>query len=58
MYPGTLVSGFAKISVYINKLANNFKPVDRFFKRIKIDFWLYYYMRNFSNLIGLEQWYI
>ena len=36
MYPGTLVSGFANISVYFNKLANNFKPVDRFFKRIKI----------------------
>ena len=36
MYPGTLVSGFANISVYFNKLANNFKTVDRFFKRIKI----------------------
>ena len=36
MYPGTLVSGFANISVYFDKLANNFKPVDRFFKRIKI----------------------
>ena len=36
MYPGTLVSGFANISVNFNKLANNFKPVDRFFKRVKI----------------------
>ena len=36
MYPGTLVSGFANISVYFNKLANNFKPLDRFFERIKI----------------------
>ena len=36
MYPGTLVSGFANISVYFNKLVNNFKPLDGFFKRIKI----------------------
>ena len=36
MYPGTLVSGFPNISVYFNKLANNFKPLDRFLKRIKI----------------------
>ena len=32
----TLVIGFVNISVYFNKLANNFKPLDRFFKRIKI----------------------
>ena len=36
MYRDTLVSGFVNISVYFNKLANNFKPLDRFFKRIKI----------------------
>ena len=37
MYRDTLVSGFVTdISVYFNKLANNFKPLDRFFKRIKI----------------------
>ena len=37
MYRGTLVSGFVSISVYFNKLANNFmKSLDRFFKRIKI----------------------
>ena len=37
MYRGTLVSGFANISVYFNKLANNFmKPLDKCFKRIKI----------------------
>ena len=36
MYQGALVSGFVNISVYFNKLANNFKPLDRFFKRIKI----------------------
>ena len=36
MYHGALVSGFVNISVYFNKLANNFKPLDRFFKRIKI----------------------
>ena len=34
---GTLVSGFVNISVYFDKLANNFmEPLDRFFKRIKI----------------------
>ena len=36
MYRDTLVSGFVNISVYFNKLANNFKPLDIFFKRIKI----------------------
>ena len=37
MYRGTLVNGFVNISVYLNKLANNFKkPLKRFFKRIKI----------------------
>ena len=36
MYRDTRVSGFVNISVYFNKLANNFKPLDRFFKRIKI----------------------
>ena len=36
MYRDTLVSGFVNISVYFNKLANNFKPLDRLFKRIKI----------------------
>ena len=36
MYRGALVSGFVNISVYFNKLANNFKPLDGFFKRIKI----------------------
>ena len=36
MYRDTLVSGFVNISVYFNKLANNFKPLDRFLKRIKI----------------------
>ena len=34
---GTLVNGFVNISVYFDKLANNFmEPLDRFFKRIKI----------------------
>ena len=36
MYQGALVSGFVDISVYFTKLANNFKPNDRFFKRIQI----------------------
>ena len=36
MYRGTLVIVFVNISVYFNKLVNNFKPLDRFFKRIKI----------------------
>ena len=36
LYHGALVSGFVNISVYLNKSANNFKPLDRFFKRIKI----------------------
>ena len=36
MYRDTLVSGFVNISVYFNKLANNSKPHDKFFKRIKI----------------------
>ena len=36
MYRGDPVSGFVNISIYFNKLANNFKPLDRFFKRIKI----------------------
>ena len=36
MYRDTLVSGFVYISDYFNKLANNFKQLDRFFKRIKI----------------------
>ena len=36
LYRGALVSGFVNISVYLNKSANNFKPLDRFFKRIKI----------------------
>ena len=36
MYRGALDSGFVNISVYLNKLANNFKPKDRFFKTIKI----------------------
>ena len=37
MYRGALVSGFVNISVYFDKLANNFmEPLDRFFKRIKI----------------------
>ena len=36
MYRDTLASGFVNISVYFNKLANNFKPLDRLFKRIKI----------------------
>ena len=36
MYQGALVSGFVNISVYFTKLANNFKPNDRFFKRIQI----------------------
>ena len=35
MYQGALVSGFVNISVYFTKLANNFKPNDRFFKRIQ-----------------------
>ena len=35
-YQGALVSGFVNISVYFTKLANNFKPNDRFFKRIHI----------------------
>ena len=36
MYRDTVVSGFVNISVYFNKLANKLKPLDRFFKRIKI----------------------
>ena len=36
MIRDTLVSGFVNISVYFNKLPNNFKLLDRFFKRIKI----------------------
>ena len=36
MYREILVSGFVNISVSLNKSANNFKPLDRFFKRIKI----------------------
>ena len=36
MYRGALVSGFVNISVYFSKLANNFKPLDGFFKRINI----------------------
>ena len=36
MYRGALVSSFVNISVYFNKLANNFKPLDKFFKIIKI----------------------
>ena len=37
MYRGALVSGFVNISVYFNKLVNNFKPPDRFLKKkIKI----------------------
>ena len=36
MCQGALVSGFVNISVYFTKLANNFKPNDRFFKRIQI----------------------
>ena len=36
MCHGALVSGFVNISVYFTKLANNFKPNDRFFKRIQI----------------------
>ena len=35
MYRGALVSGFVNISIYFKKLTNNFKPNDRFFKRIK-----------------------
>ena len=35
-YQGTLVSVFVNILVYFTKLANNFKPNDRFFKRIQI----------------------
>ena len=39
MYHGALVSGFVNISVYFNKLVNNFKAPDRFFlKKIKIRF--------------------
>ena len=36
MYRSAVVSGFVNISVYFNKLANYFKPLDTFFKRIKI----------------------
>ena len=36
MYRGALVSGFVNISVYFKKIANNFKPNDRVFERIKI----------------------
>ena len=35
-YQGALVSGFVNILVYFTKLANNFKPNDRFSKRIQI----------------------
>ena len=35
-YQGALASGFANILVYFTKLANNFKPNDRFFERIQI----------------------
>ena len=41
MYPGTLVSGFANISVYFNKLANNFKPVDKNLRFLRLTFLLY-----------------
>ena len=34
MYQGAdLVSGFVNISVCFKKLGNNFKPLDRFFKK-------------------------
>ena len=36
MYRGAFDSSFVNISVYFNKLANNIKPNDRFFKRIQI----------------------
>ena len=36
MYQGTLVNCFVNILVYFNKLATNFKPNNRFFKRIQI----------------------
>ena len=36
MYQGPLVSRLVNISVYFTKLANNFQPNDRFFKRIQI----------------------
>ena len=36
MYRGTLVSAFVNILVYFNRLVTNFKPNDRFFKRIQI----------------------
>ena len=36
MYQGALVSRLVNISVYFTKLANNFQPNDRFFKRIQI----------------------
>ena len=34
-YEGALVSGSVNISVYFTKLANNFKPNDRFFKEFR-----------------------
>ena len=36
MYQGALESRLVNISVYFTKLANNFQPNDRFFKRIQI----------------------
>ena len=36
MYQGALVIRLVNISVYFTKLANNFQPNDRFFKRIQI----------------------
>ena len=36
MYRGTLVTGFVNILVYFNKLVTNFKPNNKFFKKIQI----------------------
>ena len=33
MYRGALVSGIVNTLVYLNKLANNFKLLDRFFQK-------------------------
>ena len=38
MYRGALVSGNVNISVYFNKLANNFKSFDIFFSNFSFNF--------------------
>ena len=53
MYQSALVSGFVNILVYFKKLANNFKPLDRFFKKIKIleMWWQFFQNFVFSDVV-------